>query len=178
MEQFLRGILPRILVDPLVLDVNCFIRPHQGKQDLQKSLPNNLRAYRYYPENIRLLVIQDQDSADCQAVKAQLTDLIQQEYPVLRHKIRIACRELENWYLGDLQALETAYPQTKATKQERKAKFRNPGHLNGSQEMQKWLGQKAKMEWARRLGSRTDPNQNKSPSFQNFIRGLQALTLN
>jgi hypothetical protein len=44
MEELLRGLLPKILPPDYAVDVNCFIRSHEGKSDLQKSVPRKLRA--------------------------------------------------------------------------------------------------------------------------------------
>ncbi len=49
MEIFLRVILPELLPNPYVLDQNCFIRPHQGKSDLQKSIPKKVQAFKNFP---------------------------------------------------------------------------------------------------------------------------------
>ena len=48
MENFLRGTLPHILPLGYVLDQNCFIRPHEGKSHLKKSIPRKVKAFVNY----------------------------------------------------------------------------------------------------------------------------------
>ncbi|GHV69237.1 hypothetical protein FACS1894199_17650 [Bacteroidia bacterium] len=113
MEYFLRGALPTILPDDYALDVNCFIRPHNGKSDLKRSIPKKMRAYPHYPYPVKILIVHDQDSNDCKLLKQELINLCGNTgVPFI---IRIACRELENWYLGDMTAIESVYPETKAS---------------------------------------------------------------
>ena len=56
------------------------------------------------PES-RFVVLCDQDSADCRTVKK---GLVRKCHDAGKDKafVRIACRELESWYLGDLTAVE------------------------------------------------------------------------
>lgn len=161
MAVFLTGLLPRILPDGYTLNDNCFIRPHQGKQDLQSRLPSTVRAYRNYPKPVKLVVIQDQDSADCRLLKQRLVELIHFSNPAVPYLVRIACRELENWYLGDLDALQHVYPASKASKYKGKSRFRNPDIPQGSAELKKLDQQFSKMSCARAI-----------TSFQQFISGL------
>ncbi len=51
MEIFLRGVLPRILPEEYILDVNCRIVTYNGKQDLKKKLPIVIRSYLRRAEN-------------------------------------------------------------------------------------------------------------------------------
>lgn len=175
MEVFLRGLLPDVLPAGFVLDINCFVRPHQGKQDLQQKLPQNVRAYKHYHKPVILMVIQDQDSADCKELKNKLVRSISENNPNLIYLVRIACRELENWYLGDLDAVEMIYPKSKATRMKNKAKFRNPDLLNGSDEMRKLTDDFTKVGCARRISGQINKTTNSSNSFMHFIRGLSKL---
>ncbi|MBN1952584.1 MAG: DUF4276 family protein, partial [Bacteroidales bacterium] len=134
MKHFLQGILPGILPKGYILNSNCFIRAHQGKQDLRKSIPKKAGAYQKYSVPIRLIVIHDQDSADCILLKKELRDLIISN-STITHLIRIACRELEAWYLGDLDALQAVYPRFKAEKYKNRKLFRNPDECQASHEI-------------------------------------------
>ena len=75
----------------------------EGKRDLDKRLGRKIRGYR--KPGAQFMILRDQDSGDCMAIKQQLRGLI----PEHRHNdcvIRIVCRELESFYLGDLRAVE------------------------------------------------------------------------
>lgn len=62
--EMLEGVLPRILPADIQIRYLAF----QGKQDLEKNLKKRLRGWRL-PDSI-FIVIRDQDSGDCKAVKA------------------------------------------------------------------------------------------------------------
>jgi hypothetical protein len=173
MEYFLRGLLPRILPEDYTIDVNCFIRPHEGKSDLQRSIPRKIKAYGRYGYPVKVLIVHDQDSNDCLVLKNKLVDLTQgSNLPVV---IRIACRELENWYLGDLKSLAKLYPDVKASQLEGKAKYRNSDRLSGSYELDQLTKTFSKTGAARSIGSIIDIDLNRSISFQQFISGLNKL---
>ncbi|MDX2282334.1 MAG: hypothetical protein NW218_22275 [Saprospiraceae bacterium] len=70
MENFLRGILPHVLPEDYQVDVNCFIRPHEGKSDLKKSIPKKFKAYPNFGYPVKVLIIHDQDSNDCVQLKS------------------------------------------------------------------------------------------------------------
>lgn len=173
MEYFLRGLLPRILPDDYAVDVNCFIRPHEGKSDLKKSIPKKIKAYPRYGYPVKVLIIHDQDSNDCVLLKKSLSDLmVGSQTPTV---IRIACRELENWYLGDFDSIESLFPSVKADQLKHKAKYRNPDNLTGSDEMEKLSKDFSKTGTARLMGTIIEIPNNNSPSFGQFVSGLSKL---
>jgi hypothetical protein len=89
--------------------------------------------------------------------------------------VRIACKELENWYLGDVAAIESVYPETKASALANKSKFRNPDLLNGADEMAKMTKNFAKTYTAREIPRYLDVNNNKSSSFNHTINAIKML---
>lgn len=66
MEEMLRGFLP-VLFPDWVEGVHWRCIPHEGKSDLEKSIPRKLRAWRQ--PGARFVVLRDQDSAACETVK-------------------------------------------------------------------------------------------------------------
>lgn len=175
MQVFLNGLLPRILPPAFRPGVNCFVYAHEGKQDLLRRLPKRLQAYRNYPEEVLLVVIHDQDSASCTALKQQISEIITTTENSPRHLIRIACRELENWYLGDLSAVEKVYPRSKASKLSTKAKYRNPDQLTGSEELKRLAPEFGKTSSARAIAPVISTGENAQVSFRHFVTGLQKL---
>ena len=173
MQAVLENILPKILPNDWVLGVNYFIRAHEGKTDLQKSIPQKIKVFSHYHEPAGVIVIHDQDANDCKELKIKLSELcrINGNCAVL---IRIACRELEAWYLGDMLAIQKAYPNFKAEKYSRKAKFRNPDNLNAADEFQKILPEFQKIASARAISQhlQLDLDNNKSESFKQFLLGI------
>lgn len=176
MAVFLEEFLPLILPEGYILNENCTIRPHNGKQDLQNQLPKIVRAYRNYPWPVRFMVLHDQDSHDCILLKSKLKKLIDNDTSTINYLIRIACKELENWYLGDLSAIEFVYPESKAKSKKNKAKFRTPDLLNGAEEMEKFTKNFGKVSCAREIAKVISINNNKSVSFNQFQTGVIKLT--
>jgi hypothetical protein len=142
---------------------------------LKKSIPRKIRAYSGQNISKRILIIHDQDSNDCKSLKRELLQLCRgSTNPVL---IRIACRELENWYLGDMVAIEKVYPETKATKLANKQKYRNPDKIQGCLEMESLSKKFSKSDAARDMPKYMDLESNKSTSFNHFLTGLNKLIL-
>jgi hypothetical protein len=104
MKETLENILP--LVIPNEISFLCI--PHEGKADLQKSIPRKLLRWRDL--DVRFMIAHDQDSAACRELKKELISLVPDEKRK-ETRIRIVCTELESWFLGDLQAYEASNPQ-------------------------------------------------------------------
>jgi hypothetical protein len=176
MEVFLKGILPNVLPDDYKIDVNCFIRAHRGKSDLKKSIPKKMRAYLHYGYSVKVLIIHDQDANDCRKLKNELVALC--GVTTIPFMVRIACRELENWYLGELLAIEKAYPETKASASVHKAKYRNPDLLNGADELMRMTSNFSKTYAAREISKYMDVANNTSTSFNHTINAIRKLVDN
>jgi hypothetical protein len=68
MKVLLDGLLPRLAPGLRFLCV-----PHEGKQDLEKSIPKKLRAWR--EPGVRFVVLRDNDGGDCRGLKDRLAAL-------------------------------------------------------------------------------------------------------
>lgn len=99
-------------------------------------------------------------------------ELVEQngDLPVL---VRIACRELEAWYLGDMDAIEKVYPRFKASQHRNKKKFRDPDHPNPSDELAKLIPEFGKTTAAREIPKHMDLENNRSVSFNHLISGIR-----
>jgi hypothetical protein len=169
MKAFLESLLPRLLPNTVAFT----LIPHEGKSDLEASLPRKLKAWRK-PE-AKFLVVRDQDAADCKAVKARLVGIAQ----AAGHDgavVRIACRELEAWILGDLEAVAQAFDKPQIAQLATKQKYRNPDRLGSpSEELRKLLGSYSKIAGARAAGIHIAVDRNCSKSFQVFVASVQRL---
>ena len=104
-EEMLKGVLPRILPETIVPRFVVF----EGKQDLEKRLPIKLKAWRN--PHCLFVVMRDQDSGDCVAIKNSLAQKCA-DAGKPETLVRIACRELESFYLGDWEEPENQlYPK-------------------------------------------------------------------
>jgi len=178
MKNFLEIIFPKILPPGFELNNNCFIHPHQGKSDLQKSIPKKVLAYKRFPQKVKLIIIHDQDSNDCVILKNDLLNLVRSQNKNQPCLIRIACKELENWYLGGMQSIEKVYSTFKASKFNNKAKYRNPDNVFGAHELQQLVKDFSKGFASKQIPKYMDLENNSSPSFNHLISGVQNFLLN
>lgn len=170
-KAMLEGVLPRILPESVQVRFIVF----EGKQDMHKQLVRKLRSWQA-PDS-KFVVMRDQDNGDCRQIKQQLLTLCQQagKDDVL---VRIACRELESFYLGDLAAVELALAIPSLRNVQGRAKFRNPDELaNASEELEKLTaGKYQKMMGSRAIGPHLSiQGDNRSTSFTALLNGIRGL---
>lgn len=173
MEECLRNLLPKIVPAHWILDENYFIRPHQGKSDLKKSIPVKMKVFNNWHEQIAVIILHDQDSADCRILKQNIKTWCGDYNKSLL--IRIVCKELESWYLGDMLAIEKAYPKFKSSNFIYKARFKNPDNLNAKDQIKKILPDYREVASSREIAKNFDVENNKSVSFNQFIKGVKRI---
>ena len=122
------------------------------------------------------VVLQDQDSADCKALKRRLAascDAAGKSSAV----VRIVCRELESWYFGDLAAVELGLGVDGLQSYGAKAKYRDPDAIHTpAWELKKITrGAYQKVGGSREIGPRMSTTNNKSHSFGVFIAAIRHL---
>ena len=169
-REMLLGLLPRVLPADLV---PCFV-VFEGKQDLEKQLERKLRGWQV--PNSMFVVLRDQDAGDCQTIKSRLADKCRSAGQP-QSLIRIACRELESWYLGDLAAVERALGIKNLARSQSRRRFTEPDkvvHPSGE------LGQLTKQAYQKVAGSRAIGPElsltgNRSHSFLVFLDGIRKL---
>lgn len=168
-KAMLEGLLPRLLDARIVVRAIAF----EGKQDLERQLERKLRNYAN--REARFIVLRDQDSGDCTVVKANLVDKCQRAGRIASTQIRIACRELESFYLADLYAVETALGLAGLSRHQDRAKFRNPDRLgNPSTELRTLTkGGYQKVSGSRAIGLLLDPENPRSSSFKNLVVAIR-----
>lgn len=166
--EVLKVVLPRILHD----EATYQLVPHEGKHDLEKSIPRKLRAWG--TPNTRFVIVRDQDSAECRVVKQFLIDLCAQAGRP-DSLVRIVCPHLESWFLGDLAAVEKAFHKQGVARRQRTRKFREPDSLtNAEQELRKLIPSYQKLSGSRAIAPHLSLENNLSKSFQNFVRGVRS----
>lgn len=168
-RDLLEGFLPSVLPAELFVRYVVF----EGKQDMDRQLVRKLRLW-LAPESV-FVVLRDQDAADCKAVKQNLSNLVKMtgRRDVL---IRVVCRELESWVIGDWNAVARAFEKPHLRAQARKAVYRNPDRLaNPIRELRKFIPDYQKRDGARRMGPLLNAERNQSQSFRIFCSGLEKL---
>ena len=186
MEAFLRVLLPRVLPERPSFEIHAF----RNKAGLRRNLSARLRAYaRWLPSDWRLVVLLDQDSDDCHALKSELEAAAAGARLRTRSQTggadwqvvnRIAIEELEAWYFGDWTAVCEAYPRVPVTVPQRMG-FRDPDAIRGGtwEAFERILKRRGyfttglrKTEAARTIAARISPQRSRSRSFAVFVDAI------
>lgn len=171
-EAMLREILPKLLPE----DWELFLIAFEGKQDLEKQMERKIRLWRR--PDTWFLVLRDQDSGDCVAVKRRLQDIAGGTGKGERVLIRIACHELESFYLGDLRAVEEGLGLSGLAHRQEQKRFRAPDALSNAAQELKTLTKKS----YQKLGGSIKiapclslDGSNRSVSFNALLRGIRRM---
>ena len=168
----LQGLLPRVLDPRVQLRLMVF----EGKQDLERQMVKRLRGY--LNPQARFIVLRDQDSTpDCKVVKAKLLALCGQAGRDAVSLVRIACHELESFYIGDLRAVEAALGLTGLVRHQGAARFRNADRIESPRrELAKLTrGAYQKVSGSRQIGPHLDLANERSASFNHLVAGVRRL---
>lgn len=179
-ERSLKIVLETLL--PMVLPENVLFRviPHDGKQDLERSLPKTIPGLSKVPE-ARIIISRDKDESDCVLLKEKLVKLIN-DHCQCPYKIRIVCKNLESWFLGDLPAVQSAYNRFQPGKYQMTSDFRDVDSIgNPTQLLQRIVPELQnsvslpKLKVAREISAGMVVDRNKSISFINFFKAIRSL---
>lgn len=171
MAEVLKVLLPRILPASWVLDENYFIRPHEGKSDLKRSIPKKLKGFAQHKEQTTgFIIIQDQDSNDCRQLKQELVALCKaNQAPNIKFLVRIVCHELEAWYLGDMKAIQAVFPRFNPARHLKKSLFRLPDTCqNPKTRLKDIVGDYQQIATAQMIAPYIDIEHNRSESFREY----------
>jgi hypothetical protein len=187
-EALVRGWLPRLLprhAFTLIrhrgkgkLPGDALKVPDARREGLLDQLPAKLRAYgrSLDPATDRVVVLVDLDDDDCINLKRRLVALLDHCDPSPAVLFRIAIEETEAFYLGDLRAIQEAFPHAKI----RRMKGYEQDSICGTWELfQRVVDARSedKVGWAERISSHLSTewrgrDANRSNSFQQLCRGL------
>ncbi len=176
-EQSAQAMLEQLLPRFLPKDISFRCIPFEGKQDLEKQLGKRLLLWR--KPDCLFIVLRDKDSADCKVVKQHLVKICRQAGRP-ETLVRIACHELESWYLGDLQAVEAAMDIHGLSSKQNNRKYKNPDRLaNPKQELQRLTRYEyQQINSSRKIASLLSLTDNRSTSFNMFLSGVKKLIEN
>lgn len=171
-EEVLQVVLPKILSSNISVRYLSF----EGKNDLKKKLQRRIQGWQ--GDDACFLVLMDQDGADCRIVKKELQELIRETGKAGRTLVRIACHELENFFLGDLAAVEKGLKLKRLSEKQNNRRYREPDRLaNAPDELRRLTrNEYSKISGSRRIAPflRID-GSSRSTSFNNLVRGIKKL---
>lgn len=155
-------------------------RPGPRRRGLLDQLPAKLAAYGQSldPDEARVLVLIDADDDDIRGLAERLESLLGSLNPAPRVFFAFAVEELEAFYLGDLAALQRAFPDFDRAR----AQAYVPDSICGTWELfGKIVGDAGgnKVAWAEAMGDRltTRCGNSRSPSFREVCTGLRDLVI-
>ena len=185
---FLNKWMPR-----LSLSHNFSVFPHQGKGSIPKQisappephkrglldqLPAKLRAFSstLNPHTDGIAILVDADSDNVKTLTSAITTTVAGCCPNLKVSVCVAVEEMEAFYLSDLGALQTAYPDYDAAK----ARTYVPDSVCGTWELfGEVIGDDGgnKVAWGAKMGQyvTTTPAKSRSPSFKKALAAVKAL---
>jgi hypothetical protein len=170
-KAMLDGVMPKLL--PADISYQCVV--FSGKGDLEKRMGKRLRAW--LEPDVCFMVVRDQDSGDCREIKQRLSDICSKAG---RNNVivRIACRELESWYLADLSAVEAGLGIRGLARKQGQRKFRHPDGLQSPARELALLteGKYQKLAGSRAIGPYLDLQNHRSNSFRVFIEGIHRMS--
>lgn len=166
----LEGILPKILPE----GTDCRFIVFEGKQDLEKQMVRKMRGY--LNRDAVFIVLRDQDAADCREVKRRLAGKCG-EAGRSDALVRIACRELESWYLADLNAVGLGFGLPNLHRQQDKQKYRCPDSLGSPKRELVALtsGRYQAVSGTRAIVGHLDVENTRSRSFAMLVSGIRKL---
>jgi len=169
-EALLEVLMPRMVVQKENIFVWYIV--FEGKQDLEKKLARKLRGWRL--PGSKFIVLRDQDSADCKTVKFKLLELCPEDKKP-HTLVRIACHELESWYLGDLDAVEHGLGLSGIAKYQVKKRYRIPDSIQAPADELERLTNRIyqKISGSRAIGEYLNLDNTRSISFNVFITGIK-----
>lgn len=173
MKHLLQGLLPRLMPGWIVGE-HFLCVPHEGKSDLDRSIPRKLAAWGIPGD--RFVVLRDNDGANCKEVKTRLAKLCADSGRP-DTLIRLVCQELEAWYLGDLDALAAAYQEPKLCTPAIRKRFRDPDAWEKPcVEVKRLVPAFQKGQGARQMGmALRSADDSRSRSFKVFVAGVRQL---
>lgn len=170
-KEMLEGLLPSLIPESIQVRYIIF----QGKQDLERQIVKKLRGWKT-PDTF-FVILRDQDNGDCIEIKNNLIEKCREAH---RNNtiVRIACTELESFYLGDLRAVEDGLDIPGLAEKQTRDKYQNPDQIKKpSEELRKITnGRYQKISGSRAIAKYLKSDgSNLSYSFNVLIRGIESI---
>lgn len=175
MKVLLEGLLPR-LFPGWQKGTHFMCIPHEGKSDLDKSVPRKLKEWKVPGD--RFVIVRDNDNANCVALKSRYVAICG-ACGRPESLVRLVCQELESWYLGDLWAMAQAFSQPNLDTPGHSKRFAVPDSWQKpSIEVERLVADFGKTAGARAMAAHLRVGEhNLSASYRVFVSGVQRMAL-
>ncbi len=169
------------LIPKLNPEARFEIRTHQGKQDLRHAIRTTIPVIAKRPE-VKILVAIDQDQEDCTNLKKAIVDDLNNARIEAPYRVVIVCRQLENWFLGDMEAIQSAFPRFNPEAHRRKSHFRSVDLIKNAPHLLKSIipefsktTKLPKLATAEKISRHLTPTNNTSASFLHCVQAMALL---
>ena len=168
-EVMLKEFLPRCFPT-----LRCTYRRFSGVNELLKRLEKTIRNHT--DTECPIIILCDQDDKDCVQFKKHVLDLCKKTGQQSRCIVRIACHELESWYLAQLDVVADHFGVPELAK--RQKRYDNPDNITKpSKELGRLTRQQyQKVKGSRIMGQHIEPGVELSTSFKHFIQTLRKIS--
>lgn len=181
-EKFLNIIVPKIIDNQHSFNIVSY----KGLGDLLKSLPCLLKSYgrAWQGYEAVVIVICDLDKKCLKQFRQELFSLLNACQPKPETRFCIAVEEGEAWLLGDIAAIKKAFPDAKNVVLNSYLndsicgtweKLADAIYKGGAKQLKLENPGAAKCDWAEKITPYMSLENNKSPSFNYFLRKLREL---
>lgn len=173
-EESARNMLIPVVQQLVPQEIQVQFITFSGKQDLERQLVHKLRFW--CDSGSRFIILRDKDSGDCGIIKQRLLELARESGKGDACCVRIACHELESFFLGDLAAVAQGLNVPAVANMQRKQKFRTPDALaNAAEELMKITGGKySKLAGSRAISPHLKlDGSNRSHSFGVLLEAIR-----
>jgi hypothetical protein len=172
LEEFSMKVLLDAMLPRVAPGLHFLCVAHEGRRDLEKSIPVKLKNWR--EPGVRFIIVRDNDGGDCSALKQRLRALSAVLQPDAI--MRIACQELEAWYLGDPEALAAAFGDQSLAGIADRARSRDPDAVaEPAQALTRLVPAFQKVAGARAMAATLAPEPTRSRSFRSFMEAVKRL---
>lgn len=168
-EEMLKKFLPRCFPT-----LRCTYRRFSGVNNLLKRLEKTI--CNHSDTQCPIVILCDQDDKDCVALKKKILSLCRKSGQRSRCIVRIACRELESWYLAQLNVVANHFGVPELSHHQNR--YNNPDNIDKPSKVLERLTkqQYQKVKGSRIMGQYLDPAVDRSISFKHFVDTLRKIS--
>ncbi|MDR3111523.1 MAG: DUF4276 family protein [Planctomycetaceae bacterium] len=170
-EELLKVFIPRCFP---AIQSRCQYLHFRGKDNLLKRLPDTIMNYAN--QCSKIIILCDQDNDDCIKLKRRIVASCKKTGFQSQCVVRIVCRELESWYLAQLDIVAKHFGTADLVK--RQHRYKNPDSQNNpAAELKRMTNENyQKIKGSRMMGQYIEPDVVRSTSFKHFVAVLKQIS--